>query len=103
MLLIRNSWGTAWADAGHFWMPIPYASNPSIGGDCWTGRRYATATGLVLPPKHITPTLGQIAAATNAARKTLNANGAHWIDDSMCVKIGNATAWAVANSTGIII
>lgn len=44
MLLIRNSWGTAWADAGHFWMPIAYASNPSIGGDCWTGRRYATAT-----------------------------------------------------------
>lgn len=37
-LLVRNSWGTDWGIRGHFWMPVSYATNPSIGGDAWTGR-----------------------------------------------------------------
>lgn len=41
-LLVRNSWGTEWglvSKPGHFWMPLSWASNPSTGGDAWTGRR----------------------------------------------------------------
>ena len=41
-LLVRNSWSTEWglpSKPGHFWMPMSWASNPSTGGDAWTGRR----------------------------------------------------------------
>jgi len=33
---VRNSWGGAWADAGHFWMPYPYSLNPQLASDFWT-------------------------------------------------------------------
>lgn len=37
-LKIRNSWGTAWGIRGHFWLPLPYATNRTLGCDAWTAR-----------------------------------------------------------------
>lgn len=37
-LEIRNSWGPSWGDAGHFWMPIQYATDSTLGNDAWTAR-----------------------------------------------------------------
>lgn len=48
MLLIRNSWGTAWglrSRPGHFWMPLSWAADPSTGDDAWTGHMLVQATG----------------------------------------------------------
>jgi len=36
---VRNSWGTEWGDAGHFWIPAAYLENPAFGSDAWTVRK----------------------------------------------------------------
>ena len=33
--LVRNSWGSDWADHGHFWMPFAYANDPNEASDFW--------------------------------------------------------------------
>jgi len=38
-ILIRNSWGTEWAQGGYFTMPFSYISNPALAQDFWTVRR----------------------------------------------------------------
>jgi len=43
-LLMRNSWGP-WGlpeKPGYFWLPMSWATNPSTGGDCWTGHKLVT-------------------------------------------------------------
>lgn len=32
---VRNSWGDAWGDAGYFWMPDEYLTNPRLSADFW--------------------------------------------------------------------
>ena len=36
---VRNSWGTGWGDAGHFYMPWSFITNPTYAADFWTLRR----------------------------------------------------------------
>lgn len=34
--IVRNSWGTTWADRGYFYMPYSVIQNTSMSGDFWT-------------------------------------------------------------------
>lgn len=36
--IVRNSWGSTWGDAGHFWLPYSYMTNPGLSSDFWTIR-----------------------------------------------------------------
>lgn len=36
--ICRNSWGNAWGDDGHCYMPFEYLANPNLASDQWTIR-----------------------------------------------------------------
>jgi C1A family cysteine protease len=38
MILVRNSWGAGWGQAGYFEMPYDYIVNPNLASDLWTIR-----------------------------------------------------------------
>lgn len=102
-LLVCNSWGQGWGINGRFWMPLPYASNPSTGGDVWTGRRFvdtpqsfgffhaATAT--------TQPSVDQLNAAFYAAREFADQSKyGGFITDDLCRQLATAVATAVVET-----
>jgi C1A family cysteine protease len=42
LFLVRNSWGTGWADNGYEWMPFDYLLNTDLATDFWTLRQLAS-------------------------------------------------------------
>lgn len=37
--IVRNSWGSDWADSGYCYMPYDYMTSPTLANDFWTLRR----------------------------------------------------------------
>lgn len=38
-LIVRNSWGATWGDAGHFYLPYGFVGQPQLSADYWVIKR----------------------------------------------------------------
>lgn len=99
-LLVCNSWGPDWGIQGRFWMPLPYATDATTGGDAWTARRDIEPMTMLGTGGTKQPTPSQISAAIKTTREFADNSGyGGFISDELCQELGAAVARTVVQTS----